>query len=339
MTVARKLIVDPDLTPLYHCISRCVRHASLCGGPNQHRKQWIEDRLEELSSIFAIESCGFAVLDNHLHVLVLLEPQRAKKWTDHQVVQRWAKLYPPRKKGKPLPVSKQWIAEKLSDPDWVQKIRKRLASLSWFMKCLKEPLAKMANKEDGCSGHFFEARFKSVAILDEESLLATCAYIDLNPYAAGLCSVPEQSPFTSIRARVEHYRKNNQLNLLRDPAAPGGGRAKSLEQSHWLCPIEDRHEQGGERAGMVPGFTLRSYLQLLDWTSRLCRSGKARVGPDVPAILQRLGSDTERWESKLRYLFERPKLIGSFFGNMASLQRVASSLGQQWVKNLAGRPA
>ncbi len=75
---------------------------------------------------------------------------------------------------------------RLKDARWVAAARERLQSLSWFMKCLKEPLARLANKQDETRGPFFEERFKSIAILDEESLLATCAYIDLNPVAAGI---------------------------------------------------------------------------------------------------------------------------------------------------------
>jgi hypothetical protein len=64
------------------------------------------------------------------------------------------------------------------------------------MKCLKEPLARLANRQDGCTGAFFEGRFKSIAILDQESLLSVAAYIDLNPVAAGIVPLPEQSPHT-----------------------------------------------------------------------------------------------------------------------------------------------
>jgi len=90
-----------------------------------------------------------------------------------------------------------------------------LQSLSWFMKCLKEPLARLANQQDKARGAFFEGRFKSVAILDEESLLATCAYIDLNPVAAGIAVVPETSPHTSITTRVEQVKAQGRTGELK----------------------------------------------------------------------------------------------------------------------------
>jgi hypothetical protein len=53
MATPRAQIVDPTVTPWYHCISRCVRRAFLCGEGFAHRKQWIEDRLKELVELFA----------------------------------------------------------------------------------------------------------------------------------------------------------------------------------------------------------------------------------------------------------------------------------------------
>ena len=54
------------------------------------------------------------------------------------------------------------------------------------MKFLKEPLARLCNREEHVRGAFFEGRYKSIALLDEEALLSVCAYIDLNPLAAGV---------------------------------------------------------------------------------------------------------------------------------------------------------
>ena len=100
-------------------------------------------------------------------MLVRLEgKQLVEQWSDRDVAQRWGRLFPPRdKKRQPLPVTEAWIEQQLRDPKWVQKIRKRLAKLGWFMKCLKEPLARMANREDGCRGTFWNLPMSCVTPL------------------------------------------------------------------------------------------------------------------------------------------------------------------------------
>src|SRR3954447_16156848 len=86
---------------------------------------------------------GFAVLDNHLHLLVRLDPEVAQGWSDEDVVRRWGRLFPPRDRSRrPLEVSDDWVRGHLTDAAWVAQARRRLQSLSWFMKCLKEPLAR-----------------------------------------------------------------------------------------------------------------------------------------------------------------------------------------------------
>jgi REP element-mobilizing transposase RayT len=173
-----------------------VRRAFLLGEGMHNRKSWIDHRLEELAEIFSVAVAGFAILDNHLHLLVRLDPDVAQGWSDEDVVRRWGRLFPPRDKARQVaPVSEKWVQARLKDARWVATARERLQSLSWFMKCLKEPLSRLANREEQTRGAFFEGRFKSVAILDEESLLATCAYIDLNPVAAGIAEVPEASTY------------------------------------------------------------------------------------------------------------------------------------------------
>src|SRR4029077_5930111 len=133
----------------------------------------------------------------------------------------------------PLPVSKAWVEWRVQDVPWVAKVRARLQSLSWFMKCLKEPLARLANHQDKTRGAFFEERFKSVAILDEESLLATCAYIDLNPVAAGIAKVPEASLHTSITTRVEHAKaqgRTKDLKVAEHGSLAGSSASAGLEE-------------------------------------------------------------------------------------------------------------
>ncbi|MHC5537089.1 transposase, partial [Singulisphaera rosea] len=214
-TMPRANLVDPAVTRWYHCITRCVRRAFLLGDPEHSRKDWIDQRLKELGEIFAVSVAAFSVRDNHLHVLVRLDPDVARRWSDEEVVRRWGRLFPPRDRSrKPLPVSDEWVQGRLTGVEWVANARRRLQSLSWFMKYVKEPLSRLANLQDGCRGAFFESRFKSVGILDAEALLATCAYIDLNPVAAGLIDVREASPHTSIKERVDHVKDQERCEDL-----------------------------------------------------------------------------------------------------------------------------
>ncbi len=344
MTVARSQLVDVHVTPWYHVISKTVRGAWLLAQGQEDRKQWIENRLEELSRVFAIEIAGFAVLDNHLHVLVRLCPELASTWTDEEVVRRWASVFPPRGSDRaPLEISQAWLDQKLGDAKFVAQTRQRLADLGWFMKCLKEPLARRANRQDDCRGAFWQGRYKSIAILDEEALLATCAYIDLNPVAAGIASTPEASPYTSVHSRVEHCREQDRLEDLqaaRDGSVAAAQAARGLDADHWLCPLGDERGRGAVRAGVLEGLSLGSYLQLVDWTSRLVRKGKTRVSAQVASILERLGTSADVWQATLEKLFSRSNELGVAFAfHRERLNEAAARRGCHHVANLNGCPA
>jgi hypothetical protein len=113
--------------PIDTAVTRCVRRAFLLGEGSGSRKQWIELQLEELAEIFAVAIGGFSVMDNHLHVLVRLDPDVATSWSDEEVVRRWGKLFPPRDKSRqPLPVTKAWVKWRLKDGAWVASARSRL---------------------------------------------------------------------------------------------------------------------------------------------------------------------------------------------------------------------
>jgi hypothetical protein len=342
MTMPRRQLVDVSVTRYYHCISRCVRRAFLCGEGVTHRKAWIEARLELLAKQFAVSVCGFAVLDNHLHVLCRLDPGVADNWTDEDVVRRWIAVYPPSCLDVDDPATLEaWIDHKCQDSVRVARYRQRLQDLGWFMKALKEPLARLANKEDGCKGTFWEARYKSIAILDEEALLATCTYIDLNPVAAGIAKVPKASPHTSIKQRVDHARRNGDLDTLQAAAAAKSVAAANieadLEQSHWLCPLQDRSATGASREGMLPGFSLSSYLELVDWTARLCRNGKARATEEVAGIMTRLGTSAEYWQSHLQKLIGKTRWLGSYCAtSVKRLKAIAAKHGVHHVDNAFG---
>jgi hypothetical protein len=345
MTIARSKLVDVSVSRWYHCISRCVRRAKLLAEESEdgtNRKAWIENRLKELAEVFAISVGGFSVMDNHLHLLLRIDDQAAVRWTDEEVVRRWLKLYPPRASNrKPLPVSDEMVQAKLADNEWVATTRSRLSSLSWFMKCLKEPLSRLVNKAEKCTGAFFEGRFKSIAILDDESLLSVNAYIDLNQVAAGLAATPESSPHTSIKERVAHAEKQGRLEDVRAAlygSIPASRAANELEDSLWLVPIEDRRRLGGDREGMLEGFTLGNYLMLVEYTGRLVREGKASIASELADIFARLGFSVDAWQARLLKL-SGGRLLGRFLSaHRDRLRQVADKLGVHHLANLGGSP-
>jgi len=317
MPAPRSTIVDDAVTPWYHCISRCVRRAFLCGQGYEYRKQWIENRLKELVGVFAVELAGFAVMDNHLHLLVRLDSKKAQEWSVDEVVRRWLSVFPLRDTaGKALPVSQARVVLLAQDAGWVAKVRQRLGDLSWFMKCLKEPLARLANREDGCGGAFWEGRFKSIAVLDEESLLATAAYIDLNPVAAGLMATPEESKHTSLHTRLEHCLTNGTAGTLRDELSTQT-RDPAQEAGLWLMPIDDHRPRGEGPVGLIAGCTLSCYLRLIDATSRVLRDGKANLAPELAPIFQRLDVDQEAWQATFAKLVTRQGRIPSRLSSQA----------------------
>ena len=342
MAIARAKLVDLTVTRWYHCVSRCVRKAFLLGEGDHNRREWLENRLEELAEIFAVAVGGFAVMHNHLHVLLRLDPEVAQGWSDLEVVQRWGRLFPPRDKFRqPIPVTDQWIQSHLGDAHWIATARQRLQNIGWFMKCLKEPLSRLANRQDKTRGTFFEGRFKSVAVVDEEALLKICVYIDLNPVAAKVATTPETSNFTSIKQRVGHVEaqgKTAELAAAEGGSVTGSRASAGLEESLWLCPIEDRRGLDSVRVGMIQGFSLGSYVKLVEYTGRLFRQGKASISAELAGIFERLGFTAETWGDAMGKL-RGERLLGRIFAaSRIKLRAIAKQLGVRHLVNLTGCP-
>ena len=215
--------------------------------------------------------------------------------------------------GKPTALTDARVARFAANADWIAEMRNRLANLGWFMKSLKEPLARIANKEEGVSGAFWEGRYKSVGILDEESLLATAAYIDLNPLAAGVVAMPEDSAHTSLGTRISHCEANGTVETLRDDLSVLT-RNPAQEAGLWLLPVDDDRSQGGERPGLHDGLTLSCYLRLVDASSRMIRAGKASLEAEMAPIFERLGLDQHVLESTVSKLFEPGSRISNRLG-------------------------
>ena len=309
----RKSLINLSDTSYYHCVSRCVRRAYLCGEDNQtgrsyeHRRQWVEDRLLYLAKVFCIDVCAYAVMSNHTHVVLRINKQKADSLSVKEIIRRWHRLY------KGMLLSQRYIdpvqSTTLSEAE-IQTVhslaeiyRKRLYDISWFMRLLNEYIARRANKEDECTGHFWEGRFKSQALLDETSLAACMAYVDLNPVRACLANTPESSAHTSIQKRI------NAAKLNRQPAQ--------------LLPFT------GNPCNTMPDglpFQLQDYIELVELSGRyLHPNKKGRIDDSASPILTRVGLAHTDWNKMVTGIETTFKSSVSFEQFIRKRQKYTSS--------------
>ena len=205
----RSELFVPEEVCIVHCVQRCVRRAFLAGvdpvsGKDfEFRREWIRRRLEVLASVFGIDILAYAIMSNHMHLVLRNRPDVVKSWSDREVAERWLKLFPGRRLDEYLgQPSEQDIDALAGNAERLEIIRSRLSDISWFMRSASEPIARMANKQDECTGRFWEGRFKGQRITDEAGLLACAMYVDLNPIRAAMAESPETSEHTSAYDRI-----------------------------------------------------------------------------------------------------------------------------------------
>ena len=306
MGYPRYLLVPPGTPGVYHCVSRCVRRAFLCGNdPDsgrsfEHRKQWLEARILELGTLFAVAVHAYAIMSNHFHIVVEIEPDAARHWSDEEVARRWIRLTS--RRDTPPEALESRLASLTSQTERLTVLRERLGSLSWFMRFLKEPVARRANAEDECTGRFWEGRFRTQALLDDSAVLACMAYVDLNPVRAGIAKDPRQSPHTSMRRRV---------------------RARTGSDSR-MSPL------ASSISSHVVFLSTRQYFSLVDWTAgQLHEGGLERTSTGVPlATLERLEIYPQQWLIQVRATESR---YWRAIGRTGALIDRARVLGKRWL--------
>lgn len=204
--MARKLRrneIDLSATRVYHVVSRCVRAIPLLHASDDSRKESCMRCLQLLVENTAVAVAGFSLMDNHIHLLLRVDVERAKSWRAEEVATRWLKLHPVRNGYfQPVEPTPYQIDELVKEKDWVDATREKLCSISQFMKELKQRVSQAVNRQDRVAGVFWEGRYKIKPVFDEAQLLTTLMYIDLNPFAANVCKAPEQGRYTSLQGRL-----------------------------------------------------------------------------------------------------------------------------------------
>ena len=256
-------------------------------------------------------------------------------WDDTEVARRWLMLCPIRKSadgGAAEPTEPELNSIRL-DEDKLKTIRNRLSDISWWMRLLCQRIAQKANAEEEISGKFWQSRYRAVRLIDEESILACAAYVDLNPIRAATAQTIEDSRFSAaqlrLKAIVEAALNFDQAASAIDPVLQPVDQASTQSQvppkapiDSFLSPIEidELNDPLGARASLCgdrcsdKGFLpmpAAAYLELLDWTARQIVTGKRGATPeDAPPLLERLNIKPAVW-------FELATQFGRLFSLVA----------------------
>ena len=347
----RQDVFDPDEVSVVHCIQRAVRRAMLCGidpysGKSfEHRKKWVQNRLQVLAASYGIDVLGYAIMGNHLHCILRNRPDVVKTWSDEEVALRIWNLFPKRKDQDDQPAEpyQNELDMLMASKKLIRQYRRRLSDVSWLMRQLAEKIARLANKEDECTGRFWEGRFKCQPLLDEGAILACAAYVDLNPVRAGIAETPEKSDFTSIQDRIQSEKQAKQARRGVGRKKRSGKRNGKRQRQQpaewrrdgWLAPVNlnergsvgPKASKSGRRAsdkGFLP-ISVEDYLELVDWTGRQISKGKrGRIPEACGPILKRIGLDRSMWCDLVN---DFGKLFRRVAGNRTSLAKSAQSGG------------
>lgn len=311
MTISRRQQICLTETRYYHCISRCVRRAFLCGFDDysgksyQHRKDWVEQQLLLQSRAFCIDVANYAIMSNHYHVIIRVNPELAASLSAEAILDRWQLLY----RLDPLMVRFK-EGDVLTDEEKnivdneIRRMREVLMSISRFMGYLNERIARKANAEDGCKGRFWEGRFRSQALLDDVALLQCLAYVDLNPVRAGISQNPLKSDYTSIKRRLA-----GDSSCLLQFKTGGSGK---ISQDHDELP-----------------FHINDYLDVLDWSGSIIQEDKhGSTCQDTPALIGKFRIKPTHWQTVMKPPVPwRQKALGS----ARNINKYCEAMGQRWL--------
>jgi hypothetical protein len=354
MAIPRRDIIDPSQPTVCHCYSRCVRRLPLLADrpepeqpedaaqadgagaqadaaaaedapkplPPDFWKDLLSDRIRQLVTLFAIDVLEWAVLDNHVHLVLSTHPDLVALWTDREVAKRWRTLTPDyqwrRRRDIPYsdPAHEEEIAAVLADPVLLARVRRSLADVSEFHKFLKQRIAKLANGVDDVTGHFWEGRFGSIVAADAGAIVAHMVYVALNPFRAGLSERPETCGFSSLRERIEELRRRIEKGEFSGEAEEARRKLRSLkllpalpcdpgDAVRRMARLPDDRPNPWAGGGVVPvleGLTLSAYLEEIDRSARVELAWKARraLPADAPHLLAMLEDEVDARSARRR---------------------------------------
>jgi len=192
--MARRLRIKcPGHAGAYHIVSRTNGQEMRL---DRHMKQVILDKIAELQTLFYSSIISYAILDNHLHMLINL--QDPEDIDPKESIERWNRYHEKDyRRNASLESDRGYVVHALTD-------------ISRYMKKLNLLITRAYNRYTGKEGGLWQSRFHSTIFERGASVLQGAAYIELNSFRASLSKRPEDYEYSSLY----HLKSGNTDGLI-----------------------------------------------------------------------------------------------------------------------------
>jgi len=192
--MARILVKGEPAT--YHVMSRTALDGFVL---QDEEKEYLLKLIKNLSTVYFSEVLGFCIMDNHFHLVVRMLPD--DQFSDQDIKERYKRYYGRTPQQHTL------------QPGQIPFYREKWASLSYFLKEIKQRFSCYYNKLNNRIGYFWGDRFKSVLVEDGQTLINCLAYVELNPVRAALVKKPENYRWCSLGYHIQTNNRDNFLTI------------------------------------------------------------------------------------------------------------------------------
>ena len=327
MVFSRAVTLSPGSRGTFHVITRCTRRAFLFGDGREHRRGWLAASLADTIPHFGLDLISYAIMSNHVHLIVRLRPERVDEWSAIEVARHALSVFPARSgwQNEALPMTTQLVEGHAAHKTWLKQQRERLTSLSWFMRVVKQAISRRANAEDECRGHFWESRFHHVALLDEAAVIACMVYVDLNPIRARMAKTIAKSVYTGGRGRLLLSEQAD--DDVWEPSEKA--LAKRMVSMRLVAPVHA--VTGDEQTAWLHG---PDYLRVLDATiAAVAGAPKSAWHGHLTNACSHLALDVDRWRSVMG---EGGRFCGTALGASGTRQQLAEHVRREWIADKSG---
>ena len=301
----------------YHIISRVAGGELILSNKD---KEYFVNLMFKLLKGYYVNLVSYTVMSNHFHILLTNRSDDAQIASKDELIAKYKDAFGEDAEHPEGSYIRNSFEIDYDDDGGIERLRRRLGSVSRFVQDLKQRYSKWYNIQHNRKGTLWAERFKDIAIGKGDAELICSAYIDLNAVRAGIVEKPEDYRWSSIGLRVRDPRKAKQLF------------SKIILKKETVRTFTDstsgKIKQELERQSQEVTFLI--YQSFVYESGKVDKKGMGKISEkyyeESRSILKRSGI-----KDSLRYRY-RNITEGIAFGNYKLVAELQEKLGRKFIR-------